>query len=224
VSPGREAIGLPLLFLTVAFAGGLRLPSAGGAMHFEPPSLMSLVLAVLLVAAMVRGGLLVPHLLLDEERGSLANLSGAIVLATLLVASAQVFSCLTPPQGLLRLFFHLFFIALLWNTMAAQPDRPRLLRSLMVVFGSALVLRHLVFAALFDPQGSAVKRALVTLMEGVSLGTLGGEAPSVAEGYVAFGTLLLYLVTLVLLPRPPRVMRPEALTVRSVQELDAGRS
>ena len=49
---GREAITLPLLLLTVAALGGVRVTTAD-ALVFVPPTLMSLVLGVLLVAALV---------------------------------------------------------------------------------------------------------------------------------------------------------------------------
>jgi len=41
--PGREAFTLPLALLTVAGAGGARI-LPGGAVHFEPPPIMALVL------------------------------------------------------------------------------------------------------------------------------------------------------------------------------------
>src|SRR5262249_13163379 len=143
---------LPLSFLTVAGAGGLRLAPTGGALSFVPPPLIALVLAVLLMGAMVRAGLLVPAALLGDERTGLENLSGAVVVLTLFLASAQLFTCLTPDSGVLRLVFNLFFLLLLWTTLAAQPDRVRLLRSLLVVFGWAYVVRYVALAALADPE------------------------------------------------------------------------
>lgn len=195
----RESLGLPLLFLTVAWAGGFRLPAAG--MHFVPPPLMSLFLAVLLLGVMARSGLLLLPRLMGPQRSGLENTSGAVVLATLFAATTQVFNALTPPAGLLRLFFHLFFIFLLWTTLAAQPDRQRLLRTLMVVLGGALVIQHILFAALFDPTAGTAHRLAVAVLEGVTLGTLGASAPVPAEGYVAFFMLALYMIGLVLLPR-----------------------
>ena len=210
MSAAREAIGLPMLFLTVAWAGGFRFPPEG--MRFLPPPLMSLVLAMLLLGVMARSGLLALPRLLASERSGLENVSGGVLLATLFAATTQVFNALTPGAGLLRLFFHLFFIGLLWTTLAAQPNRPRLLRTLMVVLGGALVIQHIVLAAVFDPGRGTAHRVALALLEGVTLGTLGGAAPPPAEGYVAFFMLALYMIGLVLLPR---------LEVRSMAVLES---
>jgi len=198
----REAFVLPALFLTVAGAGGLRVSPDGGAMSFVPPPLITLVLAVLLLGVMARAGLLIPSGLLGDHRTGLENASGAVVLLTLFAASAQLFTCLTPDAGVLRLVFNLFFLFLLWNTLAAQPDRTRLLRSLLVVFGWAYVMRYVALAALADPQGGWTRRLLTVLLEGASSGPIQGEAMAPRAGYVAFATLALYMTGLALLPRP----------------------
>jgi hypothetical protein len=197
----RESFVLPLLFLTVAGAGGVRIAAATAAMSFVPPPLVTLVLAVLLMGVMVRAGLLVPSRLMGDHRSGLENVNGAVVLLTLFGASAQLFTCLTPDAGVVRLLFNLFFLFLLWNTLAAQPDRPRLLRSLVVVFGWAFVLRYVVLAALADPNAGWTRRLIAVILEGASAGTLDGEPTAPLAGYVAFATLALYMVGLVLLPR-----------------------
>jgi hypothetical protein len=197
----REAFVLPLLFLTVAGAGGLRIAPGTQAMSFVPPPLITLVLAVLLMGAMVRAGLLRPALFVGDHRRGLENASGTVVLLALLVASAQVFTCLTPDAGIVRLLFLLFFMFLLWNTLAAQPDRPRLLRSLAVVFGWAFVVRYIALSALADPQGGWTRRLVGVILEGASAGPVPGEPTAPLAGYVAFATLGLYMVGLVLLPR-----------------------
>jgi hypothetical protein len=176
----------------------------GHAMSFVPPPLITLVLAVLLVGVMVRAGLLVPSALLGDQRTGLENASGAVVVLTLFAASAQLFTCLTPDVGVLRLLFNLFFLFLLWNTLAAQPDRVRLLRSLLVVFGWAYVVRYVALASLADPQGGWTRRLLNVLLEGASAGGLEGEATAPLAGYVAFATVALYMIGLALLPHGPR--------------------
>ena len=203
VPPGREAFVLPFIFLTVAGAGGLRLSGEGGAMSFAPPPLITLVLAMLLVGVMVRAGLLVPARLVGDHRTGLENLGGCVVLLTLFAASAQLFTCLTPDAGMLRLVFNLFFLFLLWNTLAAQPDRARLLRSLLVVFGWAYVVRYVALAALADPQSSWMRRLIGVLMEGAGSASVPGEPTAPLAGYVAFATVALYMIGLVLLPAPP---------------------
>jgi len=209
----RESFVLPLAFLTVAGAGGLRLSPEGRGLAFVPPPLITLVLAALLVGVMVRSGLLVPSALMGDERSALENTSGAVVTLTLFLASAQMFTCLTPDSGILRLVFNLFFLFLLWNTLAAQPDRVRLLRSLVVVFGWAYVVRYVALAALADPQAGWTRRLLSVLLEGASAGTVPGEATAPLAGYIAFATLALYLIGLVLLPWSPRPRTGTAVVV-----------
>lgn len=196
---GREAVTLPLLLLTVAALGGVRI-AQGGALVLAPPSLMSLVLACLLLGALVRSGALLPASLVNDRRTSLENASGAVVLATLVAGAAQVFTLVTPATGLLAFVFTTFFVLLLWNTLAAEPDRRQLLRSLLVVFGGAFVLKFVLLAAMYDPDGGLLRRVLLTLLEGVSFGALGFTPDAPATGYLAFLTLGLFFVALILLP------------------------
>ena len=55
-------------------------------------------------------------------------------------------------------------------------------------------------ASFYDPQGGLLHRVVLTLLEGVSLGSLGFVPDGAATGYLGFVTLLLYFVVLVLLP------------------------
>ena len=169
-------------------------------MWFLPPPLIALILAALLIGLLIRTGTLAPDRLMRSDRSALENLSGAIVLATLFAATAQVFNLVTPETGLLHFIFTSFFLLLLWNTLAAQPDRPRLLRSLAVLFGGAFILKYIVLASLYDEQGGWAKRVLMTLLEGVTLGGLQDQSPAALTGYVAFFTLALYLIGVMLLP------------------------
>ena len=51
-----------------------------------------------------------------------------------------------------------------------------------------------------DSGAITLQRVVLTLLEGVSLGSLGFVPDGAATGYLGFVTLLLYFVTLVLLP------------------------
>jgi hypothetical protein len=208
LDPVRESYTLPLVLLSVAAAGGFRVPADGSGFQFLPPPLMALVLAVLLMGVMARAGLLVPGLLVSDARRGLENASGIVVLAALFAASAQVIQCLAPEGGLLHVLYYVFMTVLLWNTLAAAPDRPRLLHSLFVIFGSAFLLKYVALASLFDPEGGTLRRVLSALLEGVALGTLQHEAYAPATGYAAFFTVLVYLAALTLLPRPVRPALP----------------
>src|SRR5690242_2509353 len=196
----REAITLPLIFLTVAFGGGLRVSALNHQFVFLPPTLMALVLALLLVGALVRTGTLLPHELMDAQRPSLANVSGLIVVITLFAAAAQVFNTTTPETGFLQFIVNVFFVLLMWNTVAARPDRRRMISSLIVIFGGAFVIKYVVLAALYDPAGGLTKRVLMTMLEGVTLGGLTYQSPAPVTGYVAFFTVLLFLIGVTLLP------------------------
>ncbi len=197
MTPVREAIVLPSLFLTVALAGGLR---PGAPFTVTPPSLLALVLAVLLAGVLVQSGALDPLRLMNSSRSALANGNGLVLLGTLLVASAQVFSLLTPESGLPRIVLSLYFLVLMFHTMAADPDRVRLLRSLGVTFGAAFVLKFVVLDALADTASGRVARAVQMLFEGVTLGALTQDGQHPAAGYVAFVTVGMFLVSVWMLP------------------------
>jgi hypothetical protein len=210
----REAITLPLIFLTVAFGGGLRVGAVSHQLVFLPPSLMSLVLALLLLAALVRTDTLAPDALMRLDRRPLANLSGLLVVITLFTAAAQVFNTTTPEAGLLQFIVNLFFLLLLWNTVAARPDRQRMTGSLIVILGGAFVVKYVLLAALYDPAGGLTRRVLMTMLEGVTLGGLTYQSPAPATGYVAFFTVLLFLIGVTLLPqRPMAAARPRQRTI-----------
>ncbi len=206
----REAFTLPLVFLTVALGGGLRI-DGGGALSFLPPPLMALVLGVMLLGVLYRAGALAPERLVAPDRSPLANASGFVVVAALAAASAQVFNTLTPEAGLLALAFNIAWLVLLGNTIATRPDRDRALASLLIVFGAAFVVKYVVLGALYAPDGGLTKRVVLAMLEGVSLGTLAYRTPGPATGYVAFGAVLLYLIGIALLP--PRAARAGAALV-----------
>lgn len=193
----REAFVLPLSFLTVVLLGGVRVADR---VVLVPPPLFSLVLAFLLIGVLVRSGALAPERLMSGARSPLENTSGGAVLLTAFLAAAQAFNVAIPEFGLPRLLFSVFLFVLLMNTFAAAPDRVRVLRSVLVIFGSAFILKFIVLAALSDPAGGWLKRTLLAMLEGLTLGSLSQEAYRPATGYLAFVTLLLFIGSLALLP------------------------
>lgn len=201
MSGAREALYLPLLLLTVALLGGARIADR---VTFLPPTLFALVLALLLFGVLVRCGALAPERLMSVSRPALANLNGLVVLLATFFASAQAFNVATPESGLPHVLFNVFLLVLLLNTLAAAPDRVRMLRSLMVIFGSAFTLKFIVLAALSNPVGGRLKRALLVMLEGLTLGTLTQDIFHPATGYLAFFTLVLFLFGLALLPSADR--------------------
>jgi hypothetical protein len=202
MSAVREAIVLPLAFLTVALLGGLRI---GASLLLVPPPLISLVLAVMLLSALVRASVFAPSMILSAERTPLENISGMIVLIALFAGSAQVFTLVTPEHGLLHVVFSICFFVQLTTTMAGVKGRRNMLRSLAVLLGAAFIVRFIVLEGLYARDGGLAKRLLTTLVEGASLGAIQYDPVGAATGYVAFLTLTLYVIGLLLMPaRGPR--------------------
>ena len=201
MSAAREAVLLPMIFLTITLLGGVQL---GPGVALVPPSVFSLVLGTMVVAALVGSGALAPDRLLHGSRSVLANANGMVVLISLFAASSQLLSLLTPRSGLPLFFVDVFLFVLLLNTLVAQPDRVRLLRSLAVILGSALVLKFVVLAALSGPAGSRTARVLVALFDAATFGTITQEPQASGAGYVAFFAIALFLAGLGALP----AMRP----------------
>ena len=189
---------LPLLFLTVALLGGLRI-SADHAFIFVSPPLVTLVLAVLLMLLFVRGRLVEINRWVASDRPPLTNISHGWMLLTLFFASAQAFNSVLPERGLLHWLFSFFFLWTLWNNQFSLFDARRLLRSLTVLFGTAFVLKHILLASLYGPEGGWLKKLAGVLLQGASLGTLDAPAFAPATGYISFFTLALYVAGLLLL-------------------------
>lgn len=203
MTPAREAVVLPCLFLTVALAGSIR---PGAEVLIRPPSLFALVLSTLLVGVLVQSGAFDPRRIIRPGRSALATANGMAVFLSLFAAGTQAFSLLTPESGLPRMVLSLYFLVLMFNTIAAGPDRIRVLRSLGVTFGAAFLLKFVLLDALSDPAAGRVGRALQLLFEGVTLGAVTQEVQHPASGYIAFAAIALFLVAVWLLP--PRAARP----------------
>jgi hypothetical protein len=212
----REAVILPAAFLTVVLLGSVRIAEATS---LVPPSVFALVLGLLVVRVAVQSGTLAPQRLLGAPRSALANVNGVLVLLALWLASAQVIAVLIPESGLPRIGFGVFLLILLLNTAAAAPDRIRLLRSLAVTFGALFLLKFVVLRELSASGTSGLKRVLQTLLEGVTLGVLLQPPSHPAASYLALVSLLLFLVSLFLLPARIAT-RPDALLRRREESIE----
>ncbi len=205
MTPVREALILPALFLTVTLLGAVR---TGAASAIEPPTPFSLVLAMLLLGVLVQSGTLVGARLMHAARTPLANLNGVVLLLSVFAASAQTLSLIAPDNGLPSVIVGFVLLAMLVQMFAVSLDRVRLLRGLMVMFGVAFILKFIVLAALSSPASGRVTRALQVLFDNVTLGAITQPALAPVNGYLAFVTLVLYLVGLALLPSASwRIMR-----------------
>jgi hypothetical protein len=190
---------LPLAFLTVALLGGLRVSADDHKFIFFPPPLITLVLAVLLMLLFVRGGLIELRSWLAAHHSPLQNVSQVWLLLTLFFASAQAFNSVLPERGLLHWLFSFFFLWTLWNNQFSSFDARRLLRSLVVLFGTAFVLKFMLLSSLYASDGGWVKRLAGALAQGVTLGALDAPMFAPATGYISFFALGLYVAGLVLM-------------------------
>ena len=216
-----RALLLPLVFLTVALLGGMRV-AVDRSFVFLPPPLVTLVMAALLASLFMRGRLVRLGAWLGSRHGVLTNISHALTLIALFFASAQAFNSVLPEQGLLHWMFAFFFLWTLWNDQFSPFDPFRLLRSLGVLFGTAFVLKHMVLGALAAPGGSWTQRIAGAIFQGLSLGTLDIPAVAPATGYISFFTLALYVIGLVLVaptPDEPADIRP---LLREARQLTPG--
>jgi hypothetical protein len=190
---------LPMLFLTVALLGGLRVDAETRTFIFVAPPLVTLFLGVLLMLLLIRGRLIRFHQWVRNELPPLTNIVHIWMLITLFFASVQAFNSVLPERGLLHWLFSFFFLWTLWNNQFSSFDPPRLLRSLAILFGTAFVLKHILLSSLYSPEGGWLKRIAGTLLQGVSLGTIDEPSFAPATGYICFFTLALYVAGLILL-------------------------
>jgi hypothetical protein len=212
-------IVLPTIFLTVTLLGGLRVDAATHGFDFLAPPLVTLILAVLLLSLFVRAGALDLRSWLSSNQPALTNVSHFLTLLALFFATAQAFNSVLPESGLFHWLFAFFFLWTLWNNQFAEFSSRRLLRSLVVLFGTAFVLKHLLLAGFYGSQGGWWKKVAGLLLEGVSLGTIDLPAFAPATGYISFFTLALYVGGLVLLTPTP----DKPVSVQTQQMLDAYR-
>jgi hypothetical protein len=176
-----DFVVLPFLFLTVALLGGLRIGAESGAFIFIAPPLVTLLLATLLMLLLVRGGLLTLHQWVGSDFPPLTNVAHIWLFITIFFASTQAFNSVLPERGLLHWLFSFFFLWTLWNNQFSS------------------LLKHMLLASLYSPEGGWLKRVAGTLLQGVALGTLDTPTFAAATGYISFFTLVLYVAGLILL-------------------------
>jgi len=197
-----ESMAVPWLLLATTVLASVRVTD-GSRLVFAPPSLMALMLGVLFVGLVVQSGVVRLASLVGERRSPLENTTGIVDLVLLLVASAQVFSMLIPERGLFSFVVATYFLLLLLSTLAARPEADRVLRSLAVTLGGALLLKFVVLSGLSAPGGSLAKRLFAITLDGITLGALGATPQPIAAGYLAFAAVLLLFIALWIVPRQP---------------------
>ncbi len=212
-------IVLPTLLLSVSLLGGLRIDGQTRQFVFIAPPLVTLLLAILLMSLFLRVGAIDLRRWLTIEQPMLTNVSHLLTLIALFFASAQAFNSVLPENGLLHWMFSFFFLWTLWTNQFSIFDPRRLLRSLVVLFGTAFVLKHLVIAGLYTPEGGWLRKLASTLLQGIAIDV---PAFAPATGYISFFALVLYVGGLLLIPPVPeqptvtgKVIEERALTETS---------
>lgn len=188
--PGRMTMLIAVLVI-VGLIGGLRI---GESEVWRGPPLFTLVLAVLMLGALNRHGAIALRRLLYSSQAAV-DLRGLLVILAIVFASAQAFHVTTPagsPRLLVYLLFGLPLLALSTRIIAA--DHARMLWTLAAVFGVAFTVTFVVLPS--GPPGGV--RAWLCRVLPLC------QPRHSATGYVAFGTLFLYLVALAGLPRMTR--------------------
>jgi hypothetical protein len=94
----------------------------------------------------------------------------------------------------------LVIASLLGQALALGPDRPRVLRGLAVTFAAAFTLKFIILAAMSERADGRFARALQLLFEGITFGGVTQRPLHPAEGYLAFATIVLYLIGIAFLP------------------------
>ena len=196
-----QYIFLPLIFLTVALLGGLRLGAIDNAFLFIRPPLVALIFAAILLVLFFRAHLIRLEGWFSEDFSTLKNAANGASLITLFFASVQIFNSLIPEQGLPFWILAFCFFWTLWNNLFAEFDTKKLIRSLGAMFGLAFVVKYLILANLTAPTSESfwqgifanpTKEAFTWLL----------DLPRFAAGtgYIQFFTLVFYLIGLFLLP------------------------
>jgi hypothetical protein len=206
-------IVLPTALLTVGLLGGLRIDAQTRQFVFIAPPLVTLVLATLLVSLFVRAGAIDWRRWLAVEQPTLTNVSHLLTLGALFFASAQAFNSVLPESGLLHWMFSFFFLWTLWTNQFSNFDPRRMLKSLAVLFGTAFILKHLLVAGLYAPEGGWLRKLTSTLLQGIAIDV---PAFAPATGYLSFFALALYVGSLLLItpapaPRTEIALKQDAL-------------
>jgi hypothetical protein len=198
-------LGLPIVFLTVALLGGLRLSGTDSSFIFLKPPLLCLIFAAIMIALFFRAGLIRFDGWFADEFPLLKNAINGAVLVTLFAATTQLFNSLIPEQGLPFWIVGFCFFWTLWNNLFADFDTKKLLRSLGGLFGLAFVVKYLVLANLTAPVSESWLRGIFENPTKEAFSWL-LDLPrfSSGTGYLQFFAIALYLLGLFLLPASTR--------------------
>ncbi|NOT47823.1 MAG: hypothetical protein HOP17_08745 [Acidobacteria bacterium] len=202
----RLYLFLPIIFLTSALLGGLRLAAPDGAFVFVTPALLCLIFAVFMFALFIRGGMISIAGWFSDGAPTVQNVASGAVLLTAYAATAQVFNSLIPETGLPFWVVAFCFAWSLWNNLFADLDNKKLLRSMIALFAFAFAAKYIVLAGITAPAGEG--GWLRSLIENPAKETMTWllDLPryTAGTGYIQFFCLALYFAGLYILPRSAR--------------------
>lgn len=140
----------------------------------------------------------------SHENSLLNNAASGVVLASVFIASTQIFNSLIPEQGLPYWIVTFCFFWTLWNNLFADFDTRRLFRSLGALFALAFVVKYLVLLNLAAPANQSWLESIIQSPSRSALSWL-LDVPKFARatGYVQFSAIAAYMLGLYLLPSAP---------------------
>jgi hypothetical protein len=198
-------VATPILFLTIALLGGVRLSGIDSSFIFLKPALLCLIFAAIMLTLFFRARLITIDGWFSEDFSALKNIANGGILTTLFAATVQLFNSLLPEQGLPFWVVGFCFFWTLWNNVFADFDTRKLLRSLGALFGLAFVAKYLVLANLTAPVNESWLRGIFENPAKEAF-TWALDLPrfSAGTGYIQFFTIALYLLGLFILPASTR--------------------
>lgn len=203
-SSGLYYVFLPILFLTVALLGGLRLMTPDNAFSFWWPPLFCLIAAAMLMALFVKTGLLRIGGWFSEDFGSIENIANGAILVTVFAATAQVFNSLIPERGMWSLIVSFFFFWTLATNFFGAFDPRTFLRFMGATCGLAFVFKYIFLLNITAPAGKTLLESLADgLVTEMATRLFGLVRFSAGTAYIQFFTVAIYLIGLFVLPNSP---------------------
>lgn len=197
-----QYIFVPLIFLTVALLGGLRLKMPNSDFLFLKPALICLIFAAVMLVLFVRAGLIKIDGWFSEEFTMLENAANGGVLISLFAATVQIFNSLIPETSLPFWIISFCFFWTLAMNLFAEFDTKKLVKSLGALFGIAFFTKYLLLGYLTAPVSEGFWKGILENPTQELLTYL-FDLPrfSAGTGYIQFFTVIFYLVGLFLLPQ-----------------------
>jgi len=197
-----QYIFAPVIFLTVALLGGLRLEMPDNNFLFLKPALICLIFAAVLLVLFVRAGLIKFDGWFSEDFSMIENIANGGVLISLFAATVQIFNSLLPETGLPFWIISFCFFWTLTMNLFAEFDTKKIIKSLGALFGIAFLTKYLILSYLTAPASESFWKGILENPT-QEFFTYLFDLPrfSNGTGYIQFFTVIFYLFGLFLLPQ-----------------------